>query len=140
MNDTLKIGIKYTSEITVDASLTVPGAVNHFPSFHDMPPVFATAYLVGFIEATCIEAVNPHLDDNEHSVGTMVNVSHIAATPEGMNVTANVELIEINKRKLVFKVSVTDEAGLISEGIHHRAVTNFEKFVSKVGAKASQYK
>lgn len=139
MKETLKVGLKHTSEITVNTSLTVPGATNHFPSFHDMPPVFATAYLVGFLEATCIEAINPHLDETEHSVGTMVNVSHIAATPAGMKVTANVELVEINNRSLTFKISATDEAGLISEGLHRRAVIHFEKFVSKVGEKAVQY-
>lgn len=140
MKETLKVGLKHRGEIIVGAELTVPGATKHFPSFHDMPPVFATAFMVGFIEATCIEAVNPHLDDDEHSVGTKVDFSHIAATPAGMKVSADVELVEINKRSLVFKTSASDEAGLISEGIHHRAVINFEKFVSKVGEKADQYK
>lgn len=105
MKETLKVGLKYSAEILVGAELIVPGAAKHFPSFHDMPPVFATAYLVGFLEATCIEAINPHLGDDEHSVGTKVDFSHIAATPVGMKVSAEVELIEINKRTLVFKVS-----------------------------------
>lgn len=140
MKETLKVGLKYSASMLVDKKLTVPKSAHHFPSFHDMPPVFATAYLVGFIEATCIEAINPHLDDGEHSVGTKVDVNHIAATPAGMKVSADVELIGINKRSLVFKVCASDDAGLISEGIHHRAVINFEKFVGKVDEKAMQYK
>lgn len=126
--------------MVVNTNLTVPGASASFPVFHDMPAVFATAFLVGFVEATCIEAVNPHLDNNEHSVGIMVNMSHIAATPAGMKVTANVELIEINKRSLIFKVSTSDEAGLISEGTHARSVIDVKKFMAKVDDKSKRFK
>jgi len=89
----------------------------------------------GRSEATCIEAIAPYLDDGEHSVGTHVDVSHIAATPTGMGVVAEIELIEVDKRFLVFKVVATDETGKISEGIHKRAIISVEKFMSKLEQK-----
>jgi fluoroacetyl-CoA thioesterase len=135
VKDTLVVGLKHRAVLDIDDTLTVPRVSPKLVAFGDMPPVFATAFLVGFVEATCIEAIAPHLDDGEHSVGTHVDVSHIAATPTGMSVVAEVELIEVDKRFLVFKVVATDEAGEIGEGIHKRAIISVEKFMSKLEQK-----
>jgi fluoroacetyl-CoA thioesterase len=121
--------------LKVDESLIVPAVSEHFTGFADMPPVFATAFMVGFIEWACIEAIRPHLEPGEHTVGTHVNVSHMAATPVGMNVTAFVELIAAEGRKLVFRVTCRDEKDIIGEGTHERAVINPEKFMARVSAK-----
>ena len=101
-----------------------------------MPEVFATGFLVGFLEWACIKAVNPHLDwPLEQTLGTHINVSHSAATPPGMEVTANVELIAVEGRKLVFRVKAHDETDVISEGLHERYVVMKERFEAKLLAK-----
>ncbi len=122
--------------LRVDHTLTVPAVSQAFTGFSDMPPVFATAFMVGFIEWTCIEALRPFLEPHERTVGTHVDVSHSAATPVGMTVTAEVELIAVEGRTLRFKVSCRDEAGLIGEGFHDRAVIDAAKFMARVSAKA----
>jgi fluoroacetyl-CoA thioesterase len=128
-------GTNHMQTLKVDESLLVPAVSEHFTGFRDMPPVFATAFMVGFIEWACIEAMRPYLEPGEHTVGTHVNVSHSAATPIGMNVTAFVELIAIDGRKLSFRVTCRDEAGPIGEGMHERVVINPVKFMARVSAK-----
>ena len=101
-----------------------------------MPEVFATGFLVGFIEWACIKAINPHLDwPKEQSVGINIDVSHLAATPPGLEVTATVALIAVEGRKLVFAVEAHDGVDLISKGRHKRFVINKAKFSAKVAAK-----
>ena len=101
-----------------------------------MPEVFATGYMVGFLEWACIRAVNPHLDwSEEQTVGTHVNVSHLAATPPGLEVTATVKLLEVNGKRLVFAVEAHDGIDLISQGTHERYIINKDKFIEKVYAK-----
>jgi fluoroacetyl-CoA thioesterase len=136
MKSTLLPGLKHSTELKVTPSMTVPEISDALTAFADMPPVFATAFMVGFIETTCIECIAPHLDEGEHSVGTSITVSHIAATPVGMTVRAEVELTETNKRSLVFTIAAYDDSGLIGEGTHHRAVIDVERFMAKVNEKA----
>ena len=139
MKDSLKIGIKYTLQFVVSPAKTVPALYPESPEFFAMPPVFATGYLVGFLEWACILAVNPHLDyPHEQTVGTHINVSHQAATPLGLTVTATVELISIDGRKLTFKVEATDGIDVISSGTHERFVINREKFDAKMLDKISK--
>ena len=89
MKDTLQPGIKYEHKYTVPESKTVPSLYPEADEFIIMPEVFATGFMVGFLEWSCIKAVNPHLDwPAEQSVGTHINVSHEAATPPGLEVTA----------------------------------------------------
>ena len=98
-----------------------------------MPEVFATGFLVGFLEWACIKAINPHIDwPKEQTVGTHINVSHEAATPPGLEVTAIVELIDVDGRKLVFSVEAHDEVDLISKGQHERFVIDKEIFDARL--------
>jgi fluoroacetyl-CoA thioesterase len=136
MKDTLKAGIRYEHKFVVPASKTVPALYPEAEEFVAMPEVFATGFLVGFLEWACIMAVKPHLDwPKEQSVGTHINVSHLAATPPGLQVTATVELIEIDGRKMVFAVEAHDGVDLISRGFHERYIINKEKFDAKVNEK-----
>jgi fluoroacetyl-CoA thioesterase len=136
MKDTLKAGIRYEHKFVVPPSKTVPALYPESEEFVAMPEVFATGFLVGFLEWACIMAVKPHLDwPKEQSVGTHINVSHLAATPPGLQVTATVELIEIDGRKLVFAVEAHDGVDLISRGSHERYIINKEKFDAKVNEK-----
>lgn len=130
-------GTTHMQTLTVDTSLTVPAVSQAFTGFRDMPPVFATAFMVGFIEWACIEAMRPWLEPGEHSVGTHVNISHVAATPIGMAVTAFVDLVAVEGRKFTFRVTCRDEVDVIGEGTHERVVINPEKFMARVLAKRS---
>ncbi len=138
MKKTLKPGIKYELKFMVPPSKTVPSLYPESKEFAAMPEVFATGYLVGLLEWSCIKAINPYLDwPNEQTVGTHIDVSHEAATPPGLEITVAVELIEVEGRKLVFKVEAHDGVDLISKGSHQRFVINKEKFDAKVNEKKS---
>jgi len=138
MKDTLKPGIRYTHTFTVPRSKTVPALYPESEEFVIMPEVFATGYLVGFLEWACIKAINPHLDwPEEQTVGAHIDVSHEAATPPGLTVTAKVELIAVEGKKLTFSVEAHDGVDLISKGRHERFVINKKKFDERVGAKKS---
>jgi fluoroacetyl-CoA thioesterase len=136
MKETLKSGIKYTHKFKVPVSKTVPALYPESDEFIAMPEVFATGFLVGFLEWACIKAVNPYLNwPQEQTLGTHINVSHLAATPVGLEVTATVELIEVNGRKLVFAVEAHDGVDVISKGSHERFVIDREKFNLKLRKK-----
>ncbi len=136
MKETLKPGIRYEHRFIVPASKTVPALYPESEEFVAMPEVFATGFLVGFLEWACIKAINPHLDwPLEQTVGTHINISHEAATPPGLEVTATVELVEVDGRKLIFSVEAHDGVDLISKGRHERFIINKEKFDAKLGAK-----
>jgi fluoroacetyl-CoA thioesterase len=123
----------------IPASKTVPALYPESPEFAAMPEVFATGFLVGFLEWACIKAINPHLDGpREQTVGTHIDVSHEAATPPGLAVTARVELIEVDGRKLVFAVEAHDGVDLISRGRHERFVIDREKFDARLEKKKAR--
>ena len=139
MKETLKPGIRYQHKFVLPPTKTVPALYPEAPEFVVMPEVFATGFLVGFLEWACIKAVIPHLDwPEEQSLGTHIDVSHEAATPPGLEVTASVELIAVEGRKLTFIVSAHDGVDLISQGRHERFVINRKKFEAKVAAKAGR--
>ena len=139
MKKTLKPGIRFEHRLIVPPSKTVPALYPEAEEFLVMPEVFATGFLVGFLEWACIKAVNPHLDwPEEQSVGTHIDVSHEAATPPGLEVTASVELIGVEGRKLIFDVSAHDGVDLISRGRHERFIINKEKFDAKMATKAAR--
>lgn len=103
MKDSLKPGIVYEHRFTLTKAKMVPALYPESDEFPVMPEVFATGYLVGFLEWACIRAINPHLDwPNEQSLGTHINVSHLAATPPGLEVIAKVELVAVEGRRLTF--------------------------------------
>lgn len=136
MKQTLKPGIKYEHRFLVPASKTVPSLYPESEEFTAMPEVFATGFLVGLLEWSCIKAINPHLDwPEEQTVGIHIDVSHEAATPPGLEVTVNVELLEVEGRRLLFRVEAHDGVDLISRGRHERFVINKEKFDAKVSEK-----
>jgi len=133
MKDSLKPGIEYTHKFIVTETKTVPALYPESDEFLGMPKVFATGYMVGLIEWTCIKAINPHLDwPEEQSVGIHIDVSHIAPTPPGLEVTVKVKLIEVDGRKLIFEVEAHDGVDLISKGTHKRFIINRKKFDDKM--------
>ena len=93
--------------------------------------VFATPAMIALIEKAACKALEGQLEDGQTTVGTKLDVAHIAATPIGMNVTAEAVLTEIDNRKLVFEVVARDEKDIIGKGIHERFIVNAEKFTAK---------
>ena len=139
MKDTLRPGLTHEFRFRVPENKTVPHLYSEAAEFQVMPRVLATGFMVGLLEWACIQAINPHLDwPNEQSVGTLVNFSHTAATPPGMNVTVRVKLESVEGRKLTFSVSADDGIDKISEGTHERFVIDAAKFNSKLAAKAER--
>jgi fluoroacetyl-CoA thioesterase len=136
MKTSLEPGIRYEHRFVIPASKTVPALYPESAEFLEMPQVFATGFLVGFIEWTCILAVKPHLDwPQEQTVGTRIELSHEAATPPGFEVAATAELLEIDGRKLVFGIEARDSRDLIAKGRHERFIIDREKFDRKLEEK-----
>lgn len=99
--------------------------------------VLGTPYLISNLEFTARNSVLPYLDQGFDTVGARVDVRHLAATPLGMEVTFQSELIEVEERRLRFHVKAFDEKELISEGTHERGIINIERFALRVQAKAA---
>jgi fluoroacetyl-CoA thioesterase len=131
----LKPGLRFEQTLLIDERLTVPFVSDAFTGFADMPPVFATAFLVGFVEWTCVEALRPYLGAGQRTVGVHVDLSHSAATPIGMKVTAEVELMLINERWLRFKVACRDEVEVICTGQHDRVIIDSARFLARIEKK-----
>jgi fluoroacetyl-CoA thioesterase len=137
MKPTLQPGIRYQHRFLVPRSKTVPALYPESEDFVAMPEVFATGFLVGFLEWACVLAIKPHLDwPEELTLGTHVDVSHEAATPPGLEVTATVELVAVEGRKLVFQVEAHDGVDVIARGRHERVLVNRAKFDARTAAKA----
>lgn len=136
MKETLQPGIRYQHKFVVPESKTVPALFPEAEEFAVMPEVLATGFMVGLLEWACIKALKPHLDwPQEQTVGTRVNVSHEAATPAGFEVTATVELTEVDGKRLVFAVEAHDGVDRIAKGVHERFVINRNKFVARLEGK-----
>ena len=89
MKPTLKAGLKHRFAYTVPDSKTVPALYREAPQLQVMPNVFATGFMVGLMEWTCVQLLEPHLEAGEGSLGTHIDVSHKAATPVGFTVTVD---------------------------------------------------
>lgn len=136
MKDTLKPGATFRFEYKVPADKTVPHLYPEALEFQLMPTVFATGFMVGLMEWTCLHVLEPHLEPGEGSLGTHIDVSHVAATVPGQIVTVDAECTEVNGRRVAFKVRAHDGIDMIGEGRHERVVVPWEKFEAKVNAKA----
>src|SRR5579883_1736745 len=96
--------------------------------------VFGTPMMIALMENAAWRAVADALDEGQVTVGTHVNVSHLAATPLGQKARATAELIEIDGRRLVFRVEAHDEKQKIGEGLHERFIVNLERFLGRISA------
>lgn len=97
--------------------------------------VFATPAMIALMEASACNCLEEYLDNGETTVGTELNVKHSAATPAGMNVTAEAVLTAVNGRELTFDVKAFDECGEIGAGTHKRFIVYSEKFTEKTYSK-----
>jgi len=133
--DDLKPGLRHSATLRVTEQLAVPASGRLLGATAEMPPVFATAQMIAFVEWTCVAALAPYLAPHQRTVGTRVEMTHSAATPIGMQVTAEVELVEIDGRRLRFKVLCRDEAEPIGEGFHERMIIEHDRFMARLARK-----
>ncbi len=136
MKPTLKAGLKHSFSYRVPENKTVPFTYPESPEISAMPKVFATGFMIVLIEWACVRLLKPHLDAGEGSLGTHIDVSHLAATPPSLTVTVDVEVLQVSGRKVAFKVRAHDGVDLIGEGRHERVVVAWDRFTAKVAEKA----
>ena len=130
----IPVGATGHKEITVGEEHTAPfvgsGRVH----------VLATPVMINLFEAAALAAIEHLLPEGHQSLGTHLDVSHLAATPVGMMVTATAEVIAVDGRAVTFRVSARDERDLIGEGRHNRVIVNVAKFDMRVQAKIAECK
>jgi fluoroacetyl-CoA thioesterase len=117
--------------------LSVPAQARVFEPGADMPTVFATANMIAFVEWTCVAALAPYLGPHQRTVGTRVEMTHTAATPVGMTVTAEIELVAIEGRMLRFKIACHDETEPIGDGFHECTIIDHDRFMARLAKKRS---
>lgn len=100
-----------------------------------LAPVFSTPHMVALVESAAKVAVEPYLAEGQSTVGTLVNVRHLAATPVGMTVRARAELLEVDRRRLRYRVEAWDDVEKIAEGEHERFIIDYDRFMQKVNEK-----
>lgn len=132
MEQELRVGIVGKRELTVTEELTAAACGS------GLLPVFATPQMIAMMEQTAAESVAPYLPEGSSTVGTHLDVRHLAATPVGLAVTCETELVEIDRRRLVFSCMAYDSAGLIGEGVQERFIVNSESFLKKTEAKRGE--
>lgn len=98
--------------------------------------VLATPVMINLIEAAALAAIEQSLPEDHQSLGTRLNVSHVAATPVGMRVRATAEVVKVEGRTIYFHVRAEDERELVGEGTHERVVVNLQRFDKRVQDKA----
>jgi fluoroacetyl-CoA thioesterase len=127
----MEVGILGSMEIEVDEEKSAEkmGSGNL--------PVFATPAMIALIEETAWKSVEEHLQKGQSTVGTNLEISHLSATPLGMNVLCQTKLIEVDGRKLVFEAKVYDKEALIGKGKHERYIIDTEKFMENTKNKFS---
>ena len=97
--------------------------------------VLATPAMIALAEGTAMESVQPLLEEGQGTVGTRLDIAHIAATPVGMTVRCETELVEVDRRRLVFSVKVSDDKELVGEGTHERFIIDNARFLQKAQGK-----
>ncbi len=132
LSEELKPGLKGSTEILVGTRDTAP----HVGS--GKIKVLATPVMVNLMEEAALNAVEGLLPEGHQTVGTRLDISHVAATPVGMRVRAHAELVRVDDRKLTFRVFAEDEKEPIGEGVHERIIVNVARFDKRAQEKASR--
>ncbi len=130
----LAAGLVYSRAVKVTDEMT-PAHLRSEPI-----RVLSTPDMIRLIEQTAIEAVAPLLAPGQATVGTKVDVAHLAATPVGMTVTIAVELVEVDRRRLGFRVSVKDELDEAGRGTHERFIVDAAQRMPRLQEKLDRWK
>lgn len=137
MRPSLKPGLTAAMAYKVPIERTVPSLLPEATHFARMPEVLATGYLVGLVEWTCMQALEDHLDEGERTLGTHIDLSHEAPTPPGATLTIEVELLEVDRRRLTFAVVARDDVAVVCRGRHQRGVVELDRFEAKLAYRRS---
>jgi predicted thioesterase len=130
----LRAGLEGRAELVVTEAHTAPeigsGRIH----------VLATPVMISLIEAAALDAVEALLPEGHQSLGTRLDVTHVAATPVGMRAMATARVVGVEGRKITFRVEARDEVDLIGEGTHERVVVNVARFDQRIAAKTARLK
>jgi len=137
MKPTLKPGLIHRFFYKVPVAKTVPHLYDESPELAAMPEVFATGFMVGLMERTCVQLLAPHLDTGEGSLGVHIDVSHKAATPVGFTITVEAECVEV-KPRAKFAIKAHDGIDEIGSGIHERFIVTWDRFNKSVAVKTAR--
>ena len=138
MKSSLRPGLTHRFSYKVPENKTVPYTYPESPEIAAMPKVFATGFMIVLMEWVCTQLMAPHLDPGEGSVGVHVDVSHLAATLPGQTVTVDAECTAVTGQRVTFQVKAHDGIDPIGEGRHERFVVMWDKFNSRLAAKAEK--
>ncbi len=134
MTEELRAGMTFEKTVMVTGAM----AATHLAG--EGVAVFSTPELVRFVEICALEGVRPHLKTGQETVGTRVDVRHLAATPVGMRVTARCNLTEVDRRRLSFTFEVHDELDKIAEGAHERFIIDRDRQQQRLQEKLARWK
>lgn len=129
--EAVPLGVTASQSLIVTHDLTVQARVP------DLPPVYSTPNMILFMEIVCTDLLRPYLPEGWVSVGALVNVKHLAATPVGFTVTATARVIEVTKSLVVFEVDAHDGVDRIGSGQHARAPIELARFLAGTARKAA---
>jgi fluoroacetyl-CoA thioesterase len=130
----LHVGLKHSRTVTVTDDMT-PAHLRHEPI-----RVLSTPDMIRLVEQTAIAAVQPWLAEGQATVGTRVDIAHLAATPVGMSVTITVEITEVDRRRLAFRVEVRDELDEAGKGTHERFIVDASQRMPRLQDKMNRWK
>lgn len=140
MNPSFQPGHRFEWQYTVPERATVPELYHDTLFCREMPDVLATGYLVGMMELACLHGMMPFVDwPREQSLGTMVSFQHLAPTPPGMTLTIRGEVLEVEGRRVRFRVEAWDDVEKVCEGTHERCLIDTERFAQKMTRKQAAY-
>jgi len=129
MKSPIKVGTAHQLQFVVDASHLIDFATG------GMPAVLSTPRLIGLLERTAREAIEPFLEPDERSVGMEIELRHFAPTPPGRRVTCSARVIQIDGKQVTFQIEASDEQERIARGLHKRAVIRVGSFARRVQEK-----
>lgn len=134
MNPTANIPVGATGTVSIEVTRELTVAHLH----PDMPEVYSTPMMIYLMESASAKAVAEYLPAGWVSVGVLVNIKHLAATPIGFIVTAKAEVVSVSDKSVVFNVEAHDGVDKIGEGTHMRALVEFKRFEQSTKSKAAQ--
>lgn len=133
MKDTINVGMTHQTTQKVEFKHTAAAMGN------EGVEVYSTPHMLELMELTCKELMDPYLDEGEGSVGMSVDLKHLGATPIGMTITCDAELIAVEGKKLSFKLTCRDDAEKVGEAVHHRFVIDMKPFLENVAKKKAKF-
>ncbi len=137
----LEVGMCYSYTYQVPLNKTVPYQFPEVEELQVMPEVFTSGFMIGMFEFVCVKALKPFLNwPSQQSVGVGFNLTHISPTPPDFTIKVDIELVEMKKNRLRFKIIAHDGVDVISEGVHDRHIINCANFNKKILKKLSMMK